>query len=103
TIRRPWLYGRFDLDDPNDQKPFYFLCLGLLILCVLAALSFRKHRSGRVLIALRDNQRAATSYTIAPIRTRLAAFAVSGAICGVAGVLYAYQQHNVIPSNYDVY
>ena len=35
--------------------------------CVLAAQSFRKHRSGRVLIALRDNQRAATSYTVPPI------------------------------------
>jgi ABC-type branched-subunit amino acid transport system permease subunit len=37
------------------------------------------------------------------VRTRLAAFAISGAICGVAGVLYAYQQHNVIPGNYDVF
>jgi branched-chain amino acid transport system permease protein len=100
AIRRPWLYGRFDLD---DETSFYFLCLGLLLLCVLAAQSFRKHRSGRVLIALRDNQRAATSYTIPPVRTRLAAFAISGAICGVAGVLYAYQQHNVIPGNYDVF
>jgi branched-chain amino acid transport system permease protein len=100
AIRRPWLYDRFDLE---DEKSFYFLCVGLLLVCILAAQSFRKHRSGRVLIALRDNQRAATSYTIAPVRTRLAAFAVSGAICGVAGVLYAYQQHNVIPSNYDVF
>jgi branched-chain amino acid transport system permease protein len=100
AIRRSWLYGRFDLE---DEKSFYFLCLGLLLLCVLAAQSFRKHRSGRVLIALRDNQRAATSYTVPPVRTRLAAFAISGAICGVAGVLYAYQQHNVIPGNYDVF
>ncbi len=100
AIRRPWLYGRFDLE---DEKSFYFVCLGLLLVCVLAAQSFRKHRSGRVLIALRDNQRAATSYTIPPVRTRLAAFAISGAICGVAGVLYAYQQHNVIPGNYDVF
>ena len=100
AIRRPSLYGRFDLE---DEKAFYFLCLGLLLLCILAAQSFRKNRSGRVLIALRDNQRAATSYTIAPVRTRLAAFAISGAICGVAGVLYAYQQHNVIPGNYDVF
>jgi branched-chain amino acid transport system permease protein len=100
AIRRPWLYGRLDLE---DEKSFYFLCLGLLMLCVLAAQAFRKNRSGRVLIALRDNQRAATSYTVAPVRTRLAAFAISGAICGVAGVLYTYQQHNVIPSNFDVF
>jgi branched-chain amino acid transport system permease protein len=99
-IRRPWLYGRINLE---DEKYFYFLCVVLLLVCILAAQSFRKNRSGRVLIALRDNQRAATSYTIAPVRTRLAAFAVSGAICGVAGVLYAYHQHSVIPSSYDVF
>src|SRR3954466_13161540 len=98
-IRRPMLYGKFDLE---DEKAFYFLCVGLLILCLLAAASFRRQHSGRVLIALRDNQRAAASYSIAPARTRLAAFAISGAFAGVAGVLMAYQQHNVIPGSYDV-
>src|SRR3954468_17792218 len=98
-IRRPTLYGKFDLE---DEKSFYFLCVGLLIVCLLAAASFRRQHSGRMLIALRDNQRAAASYSIAPARTRLAAFAISGAFAGVAGVLMAYQQHNVIPGSYDV-
>lgn len=100
NLRRPLLYGKFDLE---DSKSFYFLCLGFFVLCVLAAQSFRRHRSGRVLIALRDNQRAATSYTIAPVRTRLAAFAIAGVFCGVAGVLFAYLQHQVIPGSYDVF
>jgi branched-chain amino acid transport system permease protein len=98
-IRRPTLYGKFDLE---DEKSFYFLCVGLLILCLLAAASFRRQHSGRMLIALRDNQRAAASYSIAPVRTRLAAFAISGGFAGIAGVLMAYQQHNVIPGTYDV-
>ncbi|HET7310003.1 MAG TPA: ABC transporter permease [Mycobacteriales bacterium] len=98
-IRRPTLYGKFDLE---DEKSFYFLCVGLLILCLLAAASFRRQHSGRMLIALRDNQRAAASYSIAPVRTRLSAFAISGGFAGVAGVLMAYQQHNVIPGTYDV-
>jgi branched-chain amino acid transport system permease protein len=99
TIRRPTLYGKFDLE---DDRAFYFLCLGFLLLVLAAAMSFRRHHSGRMLIALRDNQRAATSYSIAPVRTRLAAFAISGGIAGLAGVLFAYQQHNVIPGTYDV-
>jgi branched-chain amino acid transport system permease protein len=93
------LYGKFDLE---DDRAFYFLCLGFLLLVLAAAMSFRRHHSGRMLIALRDNQRAATSYSIAPVRTRLAAFAISGGIAGLAGVLFAYQQHNVIPGTYDV-
>ena len=100
NIRRPMLYGKFDLE---DSKAFYFLCVGLLVLCLAAAASFRRQHSGRVLIALRDNQRAASSYSISPVRTRLAAFAISGGFAGVAGVLFAYAQHSVIPGNYDVF
>jgi branched-chain amino acid transport system permease protein len=102
-IQRPALYGKFVLgDSETGERSFYFLALGLLVLCLLAAASFRRQHSGRVLIALRDNQRAASSYSIAPSRTRLAAFAISGGFAGVAGVLMAYQQHNVIPGTYDV-
>jgi branched-chain amino acid transport system permease protein len=99
NVARPLLYGKFDM---NDQTAFYFLCVGFLALCILAAASFRRQHSGRVLIALRDNQRAATSYTVAPVRTRLAAFAISGGMCGVAGTLSAYQQHQVVAGSYDV-
>jgi len=103
TIRRPALYGKFMLEGSVDgERTFYFLCLGLLLVCMLAAASFRRQHSGRVLMALRDNQRAATSYTIAPVKTRLAAFAIAGAICGVAGTLYVYEQHRVVAGNYDV-
>jgi branched-chain amino acid transport system permease protein len=100
SIRRPLLYGKFNLE---DERSFYFLCLGFLVLGLAAAASFRRQHSGRMLIALRDNQRAAASYAIAPIKARLSAFAISGAFAGCAGVLFAYQQHQVIAGSYDVY
>src|SRR5258708_17891032 len=68
-----------------------------------AANAFRRNRSGRVVIAARDNQRAAPAYAINLVRTRLAAFAVSGGIAGMAGVLLSYAQHNVIADSYSVY
>jgi branched-chain amino acid transport system permease protein len=98
-VQRPLLYGRIDLE--NDRT-FYFLCLAFLVVVMLAANAFRKNRSGRVLIAARDNQRAAPAYAVNLVRTRLAAFAVSGGIAGLAGVLLVYAQHNVIPGSYDV-
>jgi len=55
-----------------------------------------------VLISTRDNVRGAQAYGINTIRTRLAAFAVSGAIAGIAGVLLAYQQGNIDASTYGV-
>jgi branched-chain amino acid transport system permease protein len=99
TIRRPRLYGRIDLENPNGRA-FYFVCVVALLLCMASALSFRARRSGRVLIAMRDNQRAAASYAVNPVRTRLAAFAVSGGFAGLAGVLFVYLQHDVIPGSF---
>src|SRR5205814_4759467 len=98
-VQRPLLYGRIDLE--NDRT-YYFLCLAFLVVAMLAAQAFRKNRSGRVLIAARDNQRAAPAYAVNLVRARLAAFAVSGGIAGMAGVLFAYAQHNVIPGRYRV-
>jgi len=97
-LARPMLYGRINLD---NERTFYFVCLIGLVLAMLAATAFRRNRSGRVLIAARDNQRAAPAYSINLTRTRLAAFAVSGGIAGLAGVLLAYEQHNVIAGTYD--
>ncbi|HEX9529665.1 MAG TPA: branched-chain amino acid ABC transporter permease, partial [Acidimicrobiales bacterium] len=99
SIRRPLLWQRIDLE--NDRS-FYFACLVLLALAMAAAQAFRRNRSGRILIAARDNQRAAPAYSVNLVRTRLAAFAVSGGIAGMAGVLMAYDQHNVITGTYSV-
>ncbi|MBK5307287.1 MAG: ABC transporter permease [Frankiaceae bacterium] len=99
NILRPVVYGRIRLE---DQRNFYFCGLVFFFLSVLAALAFRRNHSGRVLIGMRDNQRATSSYSVNPVRTKLAAFAVSGAFAGLAGVLFAYQQHNVIPQTYSV-
>jgi branched-chain amino acid transport system permease protein len=98
-LSRPWLWERIDL---SSDRTYYFVCLVFLVVAMLAATSFRRHRSGRVLIAVRENQRAAPSYSINLVRTRLAAFAVSGAIAGVAGVLLAYQQLTIDASTYGV-
>lgn len=99
-LLRPVLYGRFDLE---NERTFYFVEVVLLLLVIAAALAFRRNHSGRVLIAMRDNPRAMASYAVNPIRTKLAAFAVSGGMAGLAGVLFAYQQHNVLPDSYSVY
>jgi branched-chain amino acid transport system permease protein len=98
-LRRPLVYGRINLE---DGRTFYYTCAVFLVLTIMAAYSFRRNRSGRVLIAARDNQRAAAAYSVNLVRTRLAAFAVSGGMAGLAGVLIAYSQHNVIPSSFGV-
>jgi branched-chain amino acid transport system permease protein len=98
-ILRPMLWQRVDL--ANDRT-FYYTCVVFLLIALLAARSFRRNRSGRVLIAARDNQRAAPSYGVNLARTRLAAFAISGSIAAMAGVLLAYQQRAIDYQTYGI-
>jgi branched-chain amino acid transport system permease protein len=98
-ISRPMLWERLNL---APERNYYFFCVVMLGLVLLAAKSFRKHRSGRVVIATRDNQRAAPAFAINIVRTRLAAFAVAGAIAGLAGVLQVYQSQSVDASTYGI-
>jgi branched-chain amino acid transport system permease protein len=88
-ILRPVIYGRFDV---SSDLAFYYVCLTVFALAVLVARSLRSSRSGRVFIASRDNGRAAQSFGVGLVRTRLAAFATAGFMAGIAGALYAYLQ-----------
>ncbi|GAC1532921.1 MAG: hypothetical protein NVS3B12_11630 [Acidimicrobiales bacterium] len=98
-IIRPVLWGRINL---SSDRSFYYVGLVFLALAVLCAKAFRKNRSGRILIATRDNAKAAPSYGINMARTKLAGFAVSGGIAGLAGVLFAYNQGAVDGSSYGI-
>jgi branched-chain amino acid transport system permease protein len=84
----------------EDERAYYYLCLGGLVVAVLIASALRRTRTGRVLIAMRDNERAAQSFGVSLVRTRLATFAISGFIAAMAGVLLAHQQHGVIPASF---
>jgi branched-chain amino acid transport system permease protein len=88
-IVRPVLYGRLDV---SGDLAFYYLCLAFLVAGVLSCRAMRRSRTGRVLIAARDNPRAAQAYGVGLIRAKLAAFAMSGFLAAVAGALFAYQQ-----------
>ena len=97
--------GRFDTDPTlfgtiaiESQMSFYFLTLGLLAGAIAAAYGIRRSRTGRVLIALRENPRAAEAFGINSLRTMLAGFAFSGFFAAIAGVLLVHHQH-VISQN----
>ena len=83
---RPVLWQRFDL---ASNKAFYFCCLGFLVLTIVFIQGLRRARPGRVLLATRDNEKAAAAMSVPPVRTKLAGFVLAGAIAGIAGGLYA--------------
>ncbi len=88
-VLRPVLYGRVDV---SGDLAFYYLCLAFLVAGVLSLRAMRRSRTGRVLIASRDNPRAAQAYGVSLVKAKLAAFAMSGFLAAVAGALFSYQQ-----------
>ena len=78
----------------------YLTCLVFLGLAILAAQGLRKARAGRVMIATRDNQRAADAAGVPTTRVKLAAFLVAGVISGMAGGLHVVIVSSLNPGTY---
>lgn len=81
----------------EDNRAFYYVCLAGLLIAWWAAVGLRKSRTGRVLIATRDNERAAQALGVNLVRARLVTFALSGFMAAGAGTLLAGQAHTVSP------
>ena len=86
-VARPDLFGVIDL---NSQPSYYYFCLGCLVAAGVRRAPSSPIRTGRVLLALRENERAAQSFGINVARAKLTAFALSGFVAGVGGCLYVY-------------
>jgi branched-chain amino acid transport system permease protein len=65
--------------------------IGALI-CIVAAFAYQRSRFGRMLRATREDPAAAAAAGISVHRQRLVAFALSGALAGLAGGLYIHLQ-----------
>jgi ABC-type branched-subunit amino acid transport system ATPase component/branched-subunit amino acid ABC-type transport system permease component len=84
-IIRPDLWQRFPLE---SSRTTYYFCVGTLTFVLLVATMLRRARPGRVLLASRDNEQAASAMTVGVTRVRLAGMAVAGMIAGIAGALH---------------
>jgi branched-chain amino acid transport system permease protein len=91
SLQRPALFGL----DFDEQRSFYYLVLAFLVLAFLAVKGIRTSRGARALIACRENEASAQAFGINLLRTRLAAFAVSGFMAAFAGGLFAFAQYGV--------
>ncbi len=79
----PYLFGL----SITTQSSTFELCLGVLVLVLVAVHGLRHSRTGRVLRALPANQRAASGYGVRVLWAKLTAFAISGFIAGLSGCL----------------
>ena len=96
-IDPPTLFGSIPID---GEKPVFYLSVATLLLALAMVTGVRHSRTGRVLIAIRENERAAQAFGINVIRTQVAAFALSGFLAALAGSLYVHQQTGLTPNPY---
>jgi branched-chain amino acid transport system permease protein len=89
---RPTFFGHHIL---GQDWQLYYLCLIGFFLVLMAVRSLRRSRTGRALIATRDNEAAAQTVALNTTRMKLTAFLVSGAIAGFAGALFVVHQRGV--------
>ncbi len=95
-IPRPDLFG-LALD---SETRMYYVCLGGLALAFAVVVGLRRTRTGRALIAARDNERASEAFGVHAHRLTLFAFAASGFLAAFAGALFVHQQNGLTAGPY---
>ena len=97
--------GRMILNGPmgiNIQKISTFAAGFILIMVALMFIfNLVNSRSGRAIMALRDNRIAAESVGINVTKYKLMAFVLSAALAGAAGTLFALGQNTMVASKFD--
>ena len=73
----------------------------LILVTLFIVLNLINSRSGRAIMAIRDNRIAAESVGINITKYKLMAFSLSAALAGVAGVLYAHNLSTLTVKKFD--
>ncbi len=87
---------------PRDSPAFYFLCLAVLVLTIVGALNLMRSPTGRAFVAIRDSETAARSMGINVSLYKVKSFAISAAITGLAGCLFAHKLSFISPEMFTL-
>ncbi|HJM97904.1 MAG TPA: ABC transporter permease [Acidimicrobiales bacterium] len=85
------ILGRIDY---TSSRGIYFVTVVALLLTLGAVHGLRQSRTGRVLVALRDNEQGVAAYGVSVMKAKLMAFAIAGFFAGAAGALYVVHQQS---------
>ena len=81
----------------QSRVGYYYLFLGVLLLTLAGLYRLMRGKAGRFWLAIRDDETGAESRGIPVVRYKTFAFALSCAICGLAGSLYGTFSQLVSP------
>lgn len=97
-LKAPAMFG-WTLDSGEE---FYFLCLVITIGSTLAILNLLRSPTGRAFVAIRDSEVSAQSMGIHLARYKTMSFAISAALAGIGGALYAHKLMFISPEQFNI-
>src|SRR3954466_1101051 len=92
------LFGaRFD-----GAAAFYYLCLALTALSIFALLNLLRSPTGRAFVAIRDSEISASCMGVNLAKYKTLSFAISAALTGIGGALYAHKVSFISPEQFTL-
>jgi sulfate-transporting ATPase len=95
----PSLFG-YDISSIRHPDRYAIFVLAMALLAVWMVANVRRGRSGRRLIAVRTNERAAAALGIDVVRAKLFAFSFASAIAALGGILLAFRLSSISYQSY---
>ena len=83
------------------ETEFFYIAAAALLITILVINRVLASRYGRAFEALRDSPIASDCMGVSVYKHKVIAFVLSAALCGVAGVLFAYSEQYVAPNNFS--
>jgi branched-chain amino acid transport system permease protein len=97
-IDRPEFFGwKFSV----GPRPYFYLILFLVAACAFFLFRLLDSKVGRAFVAIREDELAASCMGVPVLKVKLAAFAASSFIAGIAGAFFAAKQTIITPDSFD--
>ncbi|HEU4646335.1 MAG TPA: branched-chain amino acid ABC transporter permease [Burkholderiales bacterium] len=86
----------------DGDADFYYLVLALTALCCIALANLLRSPTGRAFVAIRDSEISAACMGVNLARYKTLSFALSAALTGVGGALYAHKVSFISPEQFTL-
>jgi len=86
----------------DSDAEFWYLCLALTVICCLACVNLLRSPTGRAFVAIRDSEISASCMGVNLAKYKTISFAISAALTGVGGALYAHKLAFISPEQFTI-
>jgi len=86
----------------TGDADFYYLVLALTALCCVALANLLRSPTGRAFVAIRDSEVSAACMGVNLARYKTLSFALSAALTGIGGALYAHKVSFISPEQFTL-